>query len=52
MGLGVHVPAFSYCTDNAAMIAYAGEFYLKADQISGFQLEAVPNLPLSSFALV
>ena len=52
LGLGVHVPAFRYCTDNAAMIAYAGEFYLKADQISGFQLEAVPNLPLSSFALV
>ncbi len=51
-GLFVHFPAFHYCTDNAAMIAYAGEHHLKAGTISGFELEASPNLPLTSFAAV
>ena len=51
-GLVVHFPSFQYCTDNAAMIAYAGGFYLKAGKVSDFSLEALPNLPLSSFASV
>ncbi|MCI0595223.1 MAG: tRNA (adenosine(37)-N6)-threonylcarbamoyltransferase complex transferase subunit TsaD [candidate division Zixibacteria bacterium] len=46
-GLVVHFPAFQYCTDNAAMIAYAGEFYLKNGKVSDFSLEALPNLPLN-----
>lgn len=50
LGLEIHFPAFQYCTDNAAMIAAAGEFYLKAGRISGYELEAAPNLPLGSFA--
>ncbi len=49
-GVVVHFPAFHYCTDNAAMIAYAGEHYLKARKTSGLALEARPNLPLTSFA--
>ncbi|MCI0405270.1 MAG: tRNA (adenosine(37)-N6)-threonylcarbamoyltransferase complex transferase subunit TsaD [candidate division Zixibacteria bacterium] len=47
LGLVVHFPAFQYCTDNAAMIAYAGEFYLKNGKVSDFSLEALPNLPLN-----
>jgi len=46
----VHLPALQYCTDNAAMIAFTGEFYLKRGNVSGLELEAVPNLPLASFA--
>lgn len=49
-GLEVHFPALPYCTDNAAMIAYVGEFYLKAGRVSNLELEAAPNLPLTSFA--
>ena len=49
-GLTVHLPALQYCTDNAAMIAFTGEFYLKRGIVSGLELEAVPNLPLASFA--
>jgi N6-L-threonylcarbamoyladenine synthase len=45
-GLKVHIPAFQYCTDNAAMIAFAGEFYFTQGKISGADLEALPNLPL------
>ncbi|MGH8003112.1 MAG: tRNA (adenosine(37)-N6)-threonylcarbamoyltransferase complex transferase subunit TsaD [Limisphaerales bacterium] len=49
-GLVVHFPAFQYCTDNAAMIAYAGAHHLKAGKVSGFELEVFPNLSISSFA--
>ncbi len=49
-GLKVHIPAFQYCTDNAAMIAFAGEFYLRQGKTSGLDLEAWPNLPLPFFA--
>ncbi len=50
LGINVHFPAFQYCTDNAAMIACVAEFYLLKGKKSDWQLEAVPNLPLSSFA--
>jgi N6-L-threonylcarbamoyladenine synthase len=50
IGAIVHFPAFGYCTDNAVMIAYAGEYYLNTGKISGFELEALPNLPVTSFA--
>lgn len=49
-GLGVHFPGFQFCTDNAAMIACAGEFYLKRGKAADLSLEALPNLPLTSFA--
>lgn len=50
LGIGIHFPAFQYCTDNAAMIAFVGEFYLSQGKCSDWELEARPNLPLSSFA--
>jgi N6-L-threonylcarbamoyladenine synthase len=40
------VPAISYCTDNAAMIAMAGHLHLKRGAASGFDLTAVANLSL------
>jgi len=49
LGIEVHLPGFEYCTDNAAMIACVGEFYLSQGKRSDWQLEALPNLPLSSF---
>ncbi len=52
IGVTVHFPAFGYCTDNAGMIACAGEYYLNTGKISGFELEALPNLPVTSFAAV
>lgn len=30
-GWSVHIPKFTYCTDNAAMIAMAGKFYFEAE---------------------
>ncbi|MCI0329542.1 MAG: tRNA (adenosine(37)-N6)-threonylcarbamoyltransferase complex transferase subunit TsaD [candidate division Zixibacteria bacterium] len=49
-GLSVQIPALPYCTDNAAMIAFTGAFYLQLGKVSGPELEATPNLPLFSFA--
>lgn len=49
-GRDAHFPAFQYCTDNAAMIAGAGEFHLQRGAVSDLEFEASPNLPLSSFA--
>ena len=39
-------PDFRFCTDNAAMIACAGHYGLMAGQLSGLELNAVPNLML------
>lgn len=39
-------PDFRFCTDNAAMIACAGHYGLMAGQLSGLELNAVPNLAL------
>jgi N6-L-threonylcarbamoyladenine synthase len=35
-------PVMELCTDNAAMIAEAAYFYLKAGKVSGFDINAVP----------
>jgi N6-L-threonylcarbamoyladenine synthase len=42
------VPRLSYCGDNAAMIAYAGKLRLDRGERSGFDLDAVPGLPLGA----
>ncbi|HPC35685.1 MAG TPA: tRNA (adenosine(37)-N6)-threonylcarbamoyltransferase complex transferase subunit TsaD [Candidatus Marinimicrobia bacterium] len=41
------IPSLKYCTDNAAMIARAGQEMLRRNQISPYSISAVPNLPLS-----
>ncbi len=43
-GWKVGIPKMSYCTDNAAMIAMAGSFYLAAGQTVGQDVAADPRL--------
>lgn len=45
-GLRFFCPAFSYCTDNAAMIACAGHYALMAGQRHDLALNANPSLTL------
>jgi N6-L-threonylcarbamoyladenine synthase len=43
----VHIPAFSLCTDNAAMIAAAGYYRYALDHISDLGMDVQPTWPLS-----
>ena len=43
----VHIPAFSLCTDNAAMIAAAGYYRYALGQISDLGMDVQPTWPLS-----
>ena len=45
-GLRVFLPSLRLCTDNAAMIAFAGEWRLICGQRASFQLNASATLPL------
>ena len=40
-------PAPSYCTDNAAMIAYLGELYLNSEKTSSVNFPILPNMKLA-----
>lgn len=42
----VHIPAFSLCTDNAAMIAAAGYYHYAVGQVSGLDMDVQPTWPL------
>ena len=42
----VHIPAFSLCTDNAAMIAAAGYYRYAFHHISGLEIDVQPTWPL------
>ena len=46
LGIGVYYPELELCTDNAAMIASAGYYNFIAGNISGMELNAVPNLKI------
>jgi N6-L-threonylcarbamoyladenine synthase len=43
----VNIPAFSLCTDNAAMIAAAGYYRYALGHISGMEMDVQPTWPLS-----
>ena len=43
----VNIPKFSFCTDNAAMIASAGYFRFAAGQVSELNIDVMPTWPLS-----
>ena len=43
----VHIPAFSLCTDNAAMIAAAGYFRYSLGHVSDLGMDVEPTWPLS-----
>jgi N6-L-threonylcarbamoyladenine synthase len=49
--LGLHFapPAREFCTDNAAMIAYAGYRHLAAGRRDGLDLDSFPRRPLASW---
>jgi N6-L-threonylcarbamoyladenine synthase len=42
-------PERVYCTDNAAMIAYAGWCHLAAGRRDGLDLDSFPRQPLTSW---
>jgi N6-L-threonylcarbamoyladenine synthase len=43
----VHIPPFSLCTDNAAMIAAAGYYRYSLGHLSGLDIDVQPTWPLS-----
>ncbi len=43
----VHIPAFAYCTDNAAMIAAAGYYRYALGHTDPLDLDVLPTWPLS-----
>ena len=43
----VNIPAFSLCTDNAAMIAAAGYYRYALGHVSGMEMDVQPTWPLS-----
>jgi N6-L-threonylcarbamoyladenine synthase len=48
----VFYPNLAYCTDNGAMIAYAGMQRLKAGEVLGLSSQAKPRWPLDTLAPV
>lgn len=45
-GMGIFIPSAYLCTDNAAMIASAGHYHLKAGNFAGLDLNPQAYLPL------
>jgi N6-L-threonylcarbamoyladenine synthase len=50
-GVELSIPSPGLCSDNAAMIAVPGDFYLNAGFKSGFDLDALPVWPLDRLAV-
>ena len=49
-GIELHFPSPALCSDNAAMIAVPGNFYLERGVTSGNELDALPTWSLDSLA--
>jgi N6-L-threonylcarbamoyladenine synthase len=49
-GLELHFPSPGLCSDNAAMIAVPGDFYLEHRITSDSELDALPTWPLDTMA--
>ncbi len=49
-GLELHFPSPGLCSDNAAMIAVPGDFYLEHRITSNRELDALPTWPLDTMA--
>ena len=47
-GYSLHVPPIALCTDNAAMIAWAGMEYFLSGKVDSLEFEPKANWPLSS----
>jgi N6-L-threonylcarbamoyladenine synthase len=50
-GVELSIPSPLLCSDNAAMIAVPGDFYLNSGFRSGFDLDALPVWPLDRLAV-
>ncbi|MCC6674993.1 MAG: tRNA (adenosine(37)-N6)-threonylcarbamoyltransferase complex transferase subunit TsaD [Thermomicrobiales bacterium] len=50
-GTMLRVPAFSYCTDNAAMVAAAGYYAMRRGAQSGWELDVSSRLPIGGMIL-
>jgi N6-L-threonylcarbamoyladenine synthase len=48
----IHFPRLEFCTDNGAMIAYAGCQRLLADQQENLEISAKPRWPISELTAV
>ena len=46
-GAQVYYPAMEFCTDNGAMIAYAGAQRLAAGQVDGSEVQVRPRWPMT-----
>ena len=51
-GIEVFYPAFEYCTDNGAMIAYAGAKRLQAGESIDLNTKAIPRWPLDTLSAI
>ena len=49
-GIELSLPALSYCTDNAAMIAAAGQRALLQGNVASFDCEAMPDCALPAWS--
>ncbi|WP_243374006.1 tRNA (adenosine(37)-N6)-threonylcarbamoyltransferase complex transferase subunit TsaD [Geotalea sp. SG265] len=49
-GAELFIPSPSLCSDNAAMLAVPGDYYLSGRAVAGFDLDALPVWPLDAIS--